>query len=207
MRLEKELGNDNISAERAAAIRGETFKVKKELDRLEQSIKANNPLYYQSFLDTGFISLQYVQRSLLKKHHALLEIFSGDSAVYTLLVTATNSYLNKLNKKDFESTADQFIFYLADANVMNRDFDGFARISARLYKMIFGEWVLPGNRVIISPDGKYFPFEALVTNNQPLTYFLNDYAVSYTYSARFLMNDFMPGPAKKSQRFHGYCAG
>jgi CHAT domain-containing protein len=50
---------------------------------------------------------------------------------------------------------------------------------------------------VISPDEQYFPFEALTINRpgQPAKWFVEDYAVSYTYSARFLMNDFNTGQA------------
>jgi CHAT domain-containing protein len=43
--------------------------------------------------------------------------------------------------------------------------------------------------VIISPDGKYFPYEALVVDDQTSdpNYFIDDHAVSYTYSARYLL--------------------
>jgi CHAT domain-containing protein len=88
---------------------------------------------------------------------------------------------------------------------MNRRFNDFALSAAYLYQLIFRNLPVPGNRIIISPDGEYFPFEALISSqsNQPLTWFLNDHAVSYTYSARFLMNDFTSPPATTGKRFMG----
>jgi hypothetical protein len=64
-----------------------------------------------------------------------------------------------------------------------------------IYINSFSEYFLPAGRIIISPDGQYFPFEALTINgtDQPIKWFLEDYAVSYTYSARFLINDFNSG--------------
>ncbi|HKO81809.1 MAG TPA: tetratricopeptide repeat protein, partial [Chitinophagaceae bacterium] len=85
LRLENELSKDNASPDQLSGKKNEIFSARQELDRLDQLIKTRNPLYYQSFLDTGFITLPYAQRKLLKEHHALLEIFSGDSAVYVLL--------------------------------------------------------------------------------------------------------------------------
>jgi len=205
LQLEKELSNAGASANNYALIKTEIFTAKQELDRLGQLIKESNPVYYQSFLDTGFITLQDVQQNLLKKSHALLEIFSGDSAVYALLVTAKNSYLTKINKQDFEITANKYISWLSDANLMNKKFGDFVKTSNHLYNLIFQKSQIPGSRIIISPDGKYFPFEALVTSgaNQQLTYFLNNHAVSYTYSARFLMNDFISGSATTGKNFMG----
>ncbi len=60
-------------------------------------------------------------------------------------------------------------------------------------------------RIIISSDGRYFPFEALITNNsnQFPAYFLNDHAVSYTYSIRYLLNSFATDSEISSRDFMG----
>ncbi|MGZ8558836.1 MAG: CHAT domain-containing protein, partial [Chitinophagaceae bacterium] len=205
LRLERELNAGTVSADQSAAIKTEIFTAKQELDRLTQLIKTGNPLYYQSFIDTVSITLQTVQQKLLRDHHALLEIFSGDNAVYALMVTAQNSSLTKINKQDFEKASAKYISYISNAGLMNREFTDFVSTSAHLYKLVFQNSTVPGYRIIISPDGQYFPFESLVTNktDQPLTYFLKDHAVSYTYSARFLMNDFNSGSATDGRNFMG----
>jgi CHAT domain-containing protein len=82
--------------------------------------------------------------------------------------------------------------YISDAAVLNKEYDRYLQTAIHLFELIFQNTSLPKGRIIVSPDGKYFPFEALVTNKNysfPV-YFLNDYIVSYTYSARFLLNDF-----------------
>lgn len=203
LRLEKELSRADADGNKI--IITEIFSKKQELDFLEQQIKTANPLYYQSFLDTGFITVKNVQQVLLKEHHALLEIFSGDRAVYALLVTANNNYLTKINKQDYENVTLKFISYLSDAGLMNRKFNDFVKTAADLYQLIFRNLPVPGNRIIVSPDGQYFPFEALVTSRpgQPPAWFLNDHAVSYTYSARFLMNDFTSPPPTTGKNFMG----
>ncbi|MFT3704193.1 MAG: CHAT domain-containing protein [Agriterribacter sp.] len=190
------LERDYNSAEPGSAVHTEIekklFITKQELDRLTYNIKIHNPLYYQSFLDTSSVSLHSMQKHLSEKRQSLLEIFSGDSAIYVLMVTADKSYLKKINKDDFEKTTNTYTSYLSDAELMNRRFAEFVNVSAHLYKLIFGNLPPASERIIISPDGKYFPFEALLTSNnsRPFAYFLNDHAVSYTYSCRFLTNDF-----------------
>jgi len=168
------------------------FTTKQDLDRLVYTIKINNPLYYQSFLDTSYVSLHSIQQQLLEKRQSLLEFFSGDSAIYVLMIIKGQSYLKKINKDEFEKTTSIYISYLSDAELMNRTFGDFVNTSAHLYQLIFSNLPPAGERIIISPDGKYFPFEALLTNNtsRPFAYFLNDHAVSYTYSCRFLTSDF-----------------
>src|SRR5690606_12826830 len=152
-----------------------------------------------------FITLQYTQQTLLKNHHALFEIFSGDSAVYALLVTANNCSLAKIDKQDYENATLKFISYLSDPALMNRKYKDFVNTAADLYQLIFRHLPVPGNRIIISPDGQYFPFEALITARRAKepAWFLNEHAISYAYSARFLMNDFTSSSAPKGNRFMG----
>ena len=90
--------------------------------------------------------------------------------------------------------ARSYISFIANAELLNGHVNEFINTASHLYKMIFKNCIVPQGRVIISPDGVYFPFEALVTDNtKPGSpdYFIQDHAVSYTYSARYLMNDFM----------------
>jgi CHAT domain-containing protein len=190
--LQAEASGKEIDPKRSAEIQDELFTNTNELRRLEESIRINSPLYYQG-LDSNYITHDDVKRKLLKDHQALLEIFTGDNAVYTLLITPGDTYFTRINKTDFEKATALYISYLQDRDQVNRDFTGFSEASYRLYKLIFQNNVLPKGRIIISPDGNsYFPFEALVTDNRSKdpVYFLVDHAVSYTYSARYLMNDF-----------------
>ncbi len=61
-------------------------------------------------------------------------------------------------------------------------------------------------RVIISPDGQYFPFEALITNKTGTPdYFLNDYSVSYTFSAKYLMSQYDMNATVAAPKFSGNC--
>jgi len=194
MSLQAEASVKTISPERSAEIQDELFFHKNELRRLEELIRVNSPLYYQG-LDTNYISHDDVKKKLLgeKRHQALLEIFAGDSAVYTLLVTPGNTYFNRINKDDFEKATALYISYFLDRDKVNRDFMAFRAASYGLYNLIFQNNVMPKGRIIISPDGdSYFPFESLVTDNsfKDPVYFLADHAVSYTYSARYLVNDF-----------------
>ncbi|WP_276501202.1 CHAT domain-containing protein [Terrimonas pollutisoli] len=192
LNLERGLVSEKSSGAKYAAFQSQIFSAKQELDRLEQSIKTKNPLYYQNFLDTGFISLSYTQKNLLNHNQALLEIFSGDSAVYVLLITARHSFLKRIDKQDYENTVSEYISYISNGSLLNRDFAGYIKVASHLYSLIFNDKLPPGQRIIISPDGQYFPFESLVSTNAVKSpgYLINDHAVSYTYSARFLMNDF-----------------
>jgi CHAT domain-containing protein len=192
LQLEKALRTAGASSKNFTQVQGDIFSRKQALDRLEQVIQSRDPLYYQSFLDSSFIILQDVQKDILMDHQAMLELFTGDSAIYVLQVTPQHTYLTKLNKKEFDSTAGSYISYISDPILLNSNFSAFARTARHLYGMIFQSSPLPKGRIIISEDGRYFPFEALVTDtgSPAPVYFLSDHAVSYAYSARYLLNRF-----------------
>ena len=192
--LEKKGSSLDPDSKEYSFIQNELFTSREQLKRFDLLVREQNPWYYQSLVDTNFISLQEAQKKLLGPTgaQAILEFFNGDSAVYSLTITQSKSVIGKINKDDFDNNVDRFNSYLSNSSLENRDYPGFIRQGQQLYNIIFKEFPLPKGRVIISPDGKYFPLEALITNahNVHPDYFLNDHIVSYTYSARFLMNDF-----------------
>jgi CHAT domain-containing protein/Tfp pilus assembly protein PilF len=202
LQLERE-HNDTGDVPGRAEIGKELFFNKQELDRLINTIKINNPLYYQSFFDSASITIPDVRKNILKDHQALVELFAGDSAVYVLVVTKKDIYFKRIKKDSFRDLANSYISYISNSSLQNRHFPEFVNISSNLYHLVFRDIAIPPGRIIISPDGRYFPFESLITKEQPLTYFLNDYAVSYTYSARYLMNRFVNTSASAPKNFIG----
>ena len=205
LQLQLEIKRMDSSTTRLAELQTELFTNNQELNRVEQIIRQTNPLYYQSFLDTSFVSLQDVQTGILKDHRILLELFSGDSSVYSLQVTPNQVYFNKIAKAAYDSFAGTYISYLSNSGLLNRQFGDFVKTAGRLYKLIFQDNPLPDGRIIISPDGRIFPFESLITKmdfNAP-AYLLDDHAVSYTYSARFLLTHFSTDTIRGPDKFLG----
>lgn len=170
----------------------DVFDKNHELDILDEHIKEHNPLFYQNFLDTSHITLMDVRRKILVNHQALVELFEGDSAVYVLLVTPNQAHITLIDKIKFDSLSSSYIGLLSSPAQLNRHFDEFVQSAGQLQQLIFPDNLLPSGRIIISPEGRYFPFESLITGgsiSKPV-YFLNNHSVSYTYSARYLLDDF-----------------
>ena len=205
LQLQRESDTTNKSSGRFSELQNELFDHKQRFDILNQIIKSKNSLYYQSFLDSTVIAISDVRKNILDDHQALVELFNGDSAVYALIITAQNINFKKIDKIIFKNLSDSFTFYISSFDLINRNYDAFIKVSNQLYQLIFQNVSLPPGRIIVSPDGQYFPIEALVTSrtNQQITWFLNDYAVSYTYSARFLMNDFNSESTTTGKNFMG----
>lgn len=204
LNLQIEADSTARDSKRYADIQDELFANTQEKQHLEEAIRTNNPLYYQG-IDTNYITLADVKTKLLKDHQALVELFSGDSAVYSLLISSGHNYFNRINKKEFDSTALLYSHYISDIRLLNSDFAGFRKVSNHLYQLIFQNSIVPPGRIIISMGGSYFPFESLIISNNDTgpVYFLANHAVSYTYSARYLMNDFSSGNAAAKGYFLG----
>jgi CHAT domain-containing protein len=205
LQLNTELDSKGISTNRMEEIRSEQFTKKRELDNLEQLIKTQNPLYYQSFLNKNDIGILDVQKNLLEDHQALLELFTGDSADYSLVITPSQIHVHKINKYEFDSAFKKYIYYISKRDQLNEKFNEFISVSHRLYQLFFQNNPVPKGRIIFSPGDRYFPLEALVTNNpkEKLVYFQKEHAVSYTYSARYLMSDFKMNTSVGSNDFLG----
>jgi CHAT domain-containing protein len=111
--------------------------------------------------------------------------------------------LETINKTSFDGLSAAFAQYVSRPDLLNRNFESYVQVSHNLYELLFSKHKPPSGRLIISPDGKYFPFEALVTSIRPVTYFLDEYAVSYTYSGRYLLNAFNTSMPKHVRTFLG----
>lgn len=202
--MSRALENPTLTAATRTKLEDERTANQQLLARLTSTIKSRNPFYYQSFLDSNFISLQQVKQTTLKDYGALVEIFSGDSAVYVMTVAASDTRLRKINKKTYDSLAGMFVQYITNYNLQNGHFETFTQVSNQLYQLIFERDPIPAGRLIISPDGQYFPFEALLTRADHTSYLLKEHAISYTYSARYLLNDFTSIANKKAKSFMGF---
>jgi hypothetical protein len=203
LQLERKLSSAAKSSPQYSEWENGLFSSKQELQSLKELIRTTNPLYYQNFVDKHFITLKDVREKILKDHQALIESFAGDSSIYLFVITAQKSYLQKISKNAFDSLSGIYTKLISNPDLLNKNFNGFATVSHELYQLIFGKIILPPGRIIISPDGQYFPFEALITNLQTGSYFLEKYAVSYTYSARFLLNDFINNSSSTAHTFMG----
>ena len=205
IQLGMQLDKLDPSSARYEEIRIEKFNRQQDLESLTQYIKSQNPLYFQSFLDNSDIALTFVQKNLLKDHQALVELFDGDSADYSLVITAQHVRIRRIYKAAFDNTVRQFMYFISNPDLLNRKFDSFVSTSRQLYQLVFQNNPLPAGRIIFSPGGRYFPIEALVTSgpSEAINYFLNDHSVSYTYSARYLMNDFMKNAQEGPNDFMG----
>jgi CHAT domain-containing protein len=189
--LNKQLSDSSLTIEKAENVQKAIYSLNREKDLL---VETNNATNWKNDMSLSAHILTDVQKKLQREGRSLLEVFSGDSAVYVFLLTRNEAALKKINRQSYDSLSTLFIDYLSNYSLLNTRFNVFLQTSNRLYKLLFDDLLLPDGPLIISPDGRFFPFEALVTNrNLSPRYLIAGHAVSYTYSARFLLHQFSTG--------------
>ncbi len=202
--LENELDTANPHSDHYSTIQAEIILKKEEQNEVITIIREKDPLYFARNSNTDSMSIRDVQHSILKDHTALIEIFNGDSAVYILTITKSGSGISKLGKGVYDSLSQKYMSFVSNPDLLNTQFPDFTEVSQKLYKTIFNDHPLSAGRIIVSPDGPCFPFEALITNNDPdIHYMVNDFSISYTYSARFLLSHFTNTSGRPINDFMG----
>ena len=190
--LEQKLETVPTSSDDYLAIQKKLYANNQQLIVLVNNIKNRIPAFYQNYLDTAFITISQLRKNILNNSQTLVEIFSGDSAVYVLTISGNNQILSKINKQLYDSLTTSFNSFITNRYLLNQHFKDFINTAHQLYSLLFKNITSSFGSMIISPDGKGYPFEALVINDDDRNpdYFLKHYATSYTYSAKYLTNQF-----------------
>lgn len=161
--------NQNAVEKDAEQLQKRLLSLQVELSRLQKKYEQDatyNRFKYRAAENK--LTLAEIQNSL-ESHTALINYFTGDSAVYCLVVTKKNSLLQKIKTdslfhQSFRAFIDEIYHYEE-----GKRYDGFAA-SAALYNLLIEPLEpLTGGAIdkwVIIPDGflYYLPFEALVKN-------------------------------------------
>lgn len=182
------------------------LKINQELLGVEQTMKRTLNQQNSGLAEQAFLNTNNLQKSLAKNRQSLVELYYGDSALYIFFAGNGQSRLTRVNKDSFDSILNLYITSIRNPENLNKRYTEFSLVAARLYELIFQDNQLLADRVIISPGGKFFPFEALVIspgNSKPV-YFIEKYSISYTYSASFLFKDFYSTKGDAAGSFAGF---
>jgi len=201
LRLEKEMEGMSPGTTAYAKLQATLFSAKQDLDRYTQAVAKRDPAG-RTF---SFSTLPVLRGRLGRERQSFFELYAGDSSVYSILVNSQNATVRVIGKSRFDSLARVYTTYISDPERLNRDMPGFVRTADQLYQLLFPDGSAPPGRMVVSPDGNYFPFEALVTNNSVRhpVYFLDSHPICYTYSARYFLDTAVESPAAAGKEFMG----
>ncbi|GEO02911.1 hypothetical protein AAE02nite_05750 [Adhaeribacter aerolatus] len=158
-----------------------------------------NKKYYALKYDTKPLSISQLQQQL-DGQTAVVEYFIGKKYLYVFVITQNNFTAQPIGTTaDFTPNWQTLYKALYQAKAGSR-YQG-NKAAHRLYQQLLApiNGVLAGkNRLLIIPDKAlcYLPFEALVPDLQHTRYLIQDYTVSYAYSAKLLR----PAPATEVSR-------
>ncbi|KAA9356663.1 CHAT domain-containing protein [Larkinella humicola] len=172
-----------------------------KLDAFLKKLEQENPTYYRYKFDNTVPSLARLQNWLSDRKSTLVTYFVGDSAFYSLAVGASGTRLVRQSVQDYQKVVGEFL-PLCATDRQNRQFGRFLTLSHQVYNQLLKPLNLTTERVIISPDYHFIPFETLSKSaNQP-DFLLKHHAFSYGYSATVLLKE-TERPSSKSSEFLG----
>ncbi len=141
------------------------------------------------------VTVPLLRSGILKNSGLLFEIFNGTNYIFTLGITGNKISFEQINKQQYDSLTEAYNAFISNPELLNARFADFASISHQLYQLLFLKLPVSAQRsIIISPDGKSFPVEALLINSnyKRPDYLVYRCATSYTYSAQYLINQLQP---------------
>ncbi|GAB3338587.1 hypothetical protein GCM10027299_50820 [Larkinella ripae] len=159
-----------------------------KLDAFLKQTEQENPAYYRYKYDNAVPSLDRVQRWLTDRKSTLVAYFVGDRALYILSVAPTETRLLRQPIDAYQKTVQAFLPLCATSQ-QNRHFGQFVRLSNRVYNQLIKPIHLSTERVVVSPDFHFIPFETLSQSADQPDFLLYRHAFSYGYSATVLLKE------------------
>jgi tetratricopeptide (TPR) repeat protein len=197
--LQERLGALSDTSEDYRVSRIKLLQSKERLEQFIASLESRYPSYYQYKYADKVRSLAELQRFLAAKGQRFVEYFIKDTTNFALCVTPHSSRFIRIGNPGeggLEGIIDRFLRICSDEDALNKDFPGFLTNANTLYRLLLAPFGLPAGRVIICQDNYLVPFEALSKDPAKPDFLVRDYAFSYVYSARYLMNTFENLPGK-----------
>jgi CHAT domain-containing protein len=200
-KLTAETNNPDYSNKLVNLWRDKILQASFRRDTLIKYFERNYPGYYSLKYNTQVIKTDEIT-NLLGRQRNYISYIVSDTSLYILLINGR--YKELITRKigpDFFSTITKFRRLLSEPDIKSnagKEFNEFQECGYKLYDVLIKpvKKFFISDNIIISPDNvlAYFPFEVIVTDSvkhennyyNKLSYLMNDYQISYAYSATFL---------------------
>lgn len=184
--LQDQLSESESESKLYQRIRNDLYNAQEDQQIFIKKLEKANPQYYSYKYDNHVPGLKEVREKVISDGQNLISFFVGDSAVYGLCITDKKSDIKRIKLTDYQKYTSEFQKFLGSREIQNKQFGHYLTISNKLYELLIKPFEIKSNRVIISPDGNFLPFESLSFSAERPDFLVNRYAFSYTYSASFL---------------------
>ena len=169
------------------ALQSKFLLAKDEQERYIKTLEQSAPAYYQYKYADDVPALDSFRRYLAVNEQSFVDYFVNDTAIYMLSLSPGRTKLIKLPYQNCRDKMDGFVRLCADKQYLNAHYGAFIALSHQLYQCLVEPLGLQKGRVVICPDDFLIPFEALCVDTAGSHFLLYDHALSYVYSARYLM--------------------
>ena len=171
-----------------------------DYQELIRTLWEQDPRFRKLNEPAAYLSIEEIQRQLLKPYNALmLEYFYGKEQIYLLGIGPEKSFIYTIpNNAAFQKELTGFLSYFQNANASLSDPSGYFTAAHELYASLFPASIQDAlemaDRLLIIPDGPLgnIPFEAMLT--EPYSgsgfgkapYLLKKVPVQYAWSVELL---------------------
>jgi CHAT domain-containing protein len=190
---------------------GKVFELEQKYEKLVALFEDEYPDYHALKYSNEIIPLRNVQENLSEDQsiveYVLKEPEEGKDGEVIAFVITKDNYTVKRSVLDqsFNNNIKRFLYFLKEKDPIETTVDDFAEYS-KVSHYLYDKLILPvkddieGDRVIFIQEGiiRNLPMEALIgsmpdtseVHFSDIDYLINDYAVSYSYSATLLFRYF-----------------
>jgi CHAT domain-containing protein len=204
-RISKEENKETPDLSIISEFKEKLLTIVRERDSLLQMFEKSYPGYYALKYSSNVPTVKDIP-SIIGRNNNYLNYVLSDSVIYIFLVNRKNVKMQSFRiDSAFITELRDFRKLLSDQSVSINariKFNEYKKAGYDLYKILIGpvRKSFISDNLIISPDNilSYLPFETLLTKDddvddlyyRDLDYLMNDFNVSYTYSATF-MNEYI----------------
>lgn len=199
--LEHQILENQKSKQKIDHLQSQLFNLKEDRSKFTKQLAQQYPNYHQVKYRSKPISLEGLKQHLADDE-AFIEFFAGDTSTFVFYIDQKEFKSFYFRNEELGNRAKQFRQQIIDLqdNPSPKSFYAYQENASFLYQKLLAP-VLPKNskkHLYIIPDGNlnFIPFEALLTHSQKptsidykkLPYLINDYEISYGYSATLLFD-------------------
>ncbi len=152
-------------------------------DHIRQ-LEGEYPKYYSLKYESPQLDIDVLQQNL-PVNSVLLSYYDAEDTIYQFILSKDRL---RVESKKKSSTANRSINALRNSIKYQVD-DSFDQISREMYTLLIPQLPRNINQLILIPDGilNTIPFETLI-NPESSNYLIEEFAISYDYSANLLLN-------------------
>ncbi len=210
--LFEENQNSEPDSARIELFNAKIFQLGEEYEQLVQLFEDSFPNYYSFKYKNEVVGIEAIQRRISRKT-AVVEYLIEEpnekqkyGQVFKFIITDKDfRFTRDVIDSSFVSDIESVYQFLTSSKYLftgKEEYKGYVTAAYQLYRALLAkdQTVLEDRELIIIPDDKlaYIPFDALLSqmpdtskmNFRTLPYLVQDYSISYTYSATLLFNYF-----------------